>query len=148
MLNNSDIHNRNFLILVNKLFDVLNEEWGNDLAYEFLEEFSIQKKDYRDGNMNGNACKKLLGKLSILKRRVPRKLRKYVEALGAFEKVRQSCFGQDLLPSYRADIQDFREAYEKLNIAMTNKVHVLVDHVADFCEKHQKGLGFFSEQAR
>ena len=43
---------------------------------------------------------------------------------------------------------EFKKAYEKLNIPMTNKVHVLVAHVADFCEKKNKGLGFFSEQAR
>ena len=28
-----------------------------------------------------------------------------------------------------------------------NKVHILIDHVPDFCEAKQKGLGYFSEQA-
>ena len=97
--------------------------------------------------MNGNACNKLLKKLSKLKYDVPRRLRKYVEALVAFEKVKKSCFELILLPSYKSDIEEFRRAYDALGVPMTNKVHILVEHVIPFCEKHEKGLGFFSEQA-
>ena len=133
---------------MNKIFDVLNQNWGKNRGYKWLEKNSIQRIEYRNGQMNGNDCKKLLQKLSKLKSQLPRRLWKFVTALEKFNKVRLSCFSQELLPSFKQDIMEFKKAYEKLNIPMTNKVHVLVAHVADFCEKKNKGLGFFSEQAR
>ena len=98
--------------------------------------------------MNGNACKKLLEKLEKLRSDVPRRLGIYVTALEKFNKVRASCFGQTLNPSFEHDIAAFRKSYEKLGVPMTNKVHVLVTHVVEFCLKRRKGLGFYSEQAR
>ena len=41
----------------------------------------------------------------------------------------------------------FSKAYDLLGVPRTNKVHILIDHVPDFCEAKQKGLGYFSEQA-
>ena len=79
---------------------------------------------------------------------VPRRLWHFIGALQAFNKVRISCFGQILSPGYKRDIANFEKAYKKLNISVTNKVHILIDHVPQFCDRVQKGLGFFSEQAR
>ena len=135
--------------LVNKVFNELNESWGSDQGFKWLADNNIHKNDYRDRQMNGNECKKLLQKLSKLKKEIPRKLWIYIGVLQAFKnKVRISCFGQDLKPGFKKDIANFEKAYQKLNIPMTNKVHILVAHVADFCDRKGRGLGFFSEQAR
>ena len=133
---------------MNKIFDVFNKNWGNNLGIKWLEDNGIQKADYRNGEMNGNACKKLLEKLPKLRKDGPRRLKAFYEAFEAFNAVRKSCFGQILHASYKFDIEKFRKAYLKLNIPITNKVHLLVDHVPEFCERKQMGLGFFSEQAR
>ena len=97
--------------------------------------------------MNGNACKKVLLKLDSLRRHVPRRLSKFVSALEEFETVRNSCFGQELHPDYKLNIIRFSKAYDQLGVPRTNKVHILVDHVPDFCDSKGKGLGFYSEQA-
>ena len=68
-------------------------------------------------------------------------------ALEAFAKVKESCFGMELLPSFKSDIQEFKRCYDLLGINVINKVHVLVDHVPEFCERKQKALGYFTEQA-
>lgn len=97
--------------------------------------------------MNGNACKKVLLKLDKLRQDVPRRLSKYVTALEEFEKVRNSCFSQTLEPDFHLKIVKFSKAYDELGVPRTNKVHILVDHVPEFCIAMQMGLGFFSEQA-
>ena len=136
------------IISVNKIFDLLVENWGESLAKKWLKDNSIQREDYRNGQLNGNACKKLLEKLENLRSQVPRRLGKYIEALSLFNDVRKSCFGQDLLPSFKLDIERFKKAYERLGVPFTNKVHVLVEHVPEFCDQTKRGLGFYSEQAR
>ena len=133
---------------MNKIFELLNQNWGDNQGYKWLERNNIQREDYRNCQMNGNACKNLLEKLDKLRSQIPRRLGKYVEALSLFNEVRKSCFGQELLPSFKLDIARFRKAYEKLGVPFTNKVHVLVEHVPVFCDQMQKGLGYFSEQAR
>ena len=115
---------------------------------KWLHDNNIQRENYRNGQLNGNSCKMLLSKLDKLRSRVPRRLGKFVEALVMFDEVRKSCFGQTLLPSFKLDIERFRKAYERLGAPFTNKIHVLLAHVPEFCEKTQKGLGYFSEQAR
>ena len=54
----------------------------------------------------------------------------------------------ELDPNFEAYIAEFKEAYMKVGLSVTTKAHIVFEHVADFCNKHQKGLGFFSEQAR
>ena len=136
-----------YSIPVNKLFDKLNENWGGDRGKKWLDVNHIQKSEYRNGQLNGNSCKKLLEKLSNLKTQVPKRLWKYIVALDKFNEVRKSCFGQVLNPNYKQKIEDFKKAYEKLNIPMTNKVHVLVVHVPEYCDKKKQALGVDSEQA-
>lgn len=133
---------------VNKIFNLLNDNWGGNRAKEWLQNNGIQRQDYRNGELNGNACKKILKKLRNLKSQVPKRLWKYIFALEDFEKVRQSCFGHELKPRFKRDIENFRKSYEKLGVDMTNKIHILVHHVPQFCDEMQVGLGFFSEQAR
>ena len=86
--------------------------------------------------------------LDDLESRVPANLTVFVLALRAFDAVRKSCFGQELEESFLMDIENFRQAYLALGINITPKVHILLDHVGDFCIRNQCGLGFFSEQAR
>ena len=98
--------------------------------------------------LNGNAAKKVLEKLDDLESKVPDHLQIFVVALRAFDAVRKACFGQVLDPSYLMAIENFRIAYLALGIKITPKVHIVLEHVGEFCERHGQGLGFFSEQAR
>ena len=44
------------------------------------------------------------------------------------------------------DIEKFAKLYAQLNISYTPKVHILIDHVADFCDEFGS-LGPFSTQS-
>ena len=97
--------------------------------------------------MNGNACNKLLKKkLHLLRRKVPKKHLKFVTVLESFNKVKKSCFGKTLSSTTRRDIEKFAKLYAQLNISYIPKVHILVDHVADFCDEFGS-LAAFSTQS-
>ena len=70
-----------------------------------------------------------------------------LRSLRAFNKVRKSCFGEDLKKSYIDDLHEFKEEYIKTGMSITTKIHIIFEHVEDFCTEHQKGLGHYSEQA-
>ena len=72
----------------------------------------------------------------------------FIDALRKFNVVRKSCFGEELSPSLRDDIEEFKAAYMLLGINVTTKAHIIFEHIADYCEKHGRGLGPDSEQAR
>ena len=81
---------------------------------------------------------------------IPDELQNIIDALRAFNSVRKSCLGQNVLDSYEADIAKFKEAYLKLDINITTKAHIVFEHIAEFFKRKNngKGLGYYSEQAR
>ena len=83
-----------------------------------------------------------------LESKVPDHLQMFVVALRAFDAVRKACFGHNLDKDYLTHIKNFGDAYLALGIEITPKVHIVLEHVGEFCGRHEQGLGFFSEQAR
>ena len=126
----------------------LKTDWRRKLRErKWCDTKHIQSEHYHSGEFNGNACRDILESLEDLATKVPDHLMIFVDALRAFDKVRKACFGEDLLDSYIDDIAEFEAAYMKLEINVTSKAHIIFEHVADFCGRNNKGLGFFSEQA-
>ena len=150
-----------FLMLgiTNRILSLLNDEWSKlsgieDRAYKWCDKNNIHRLEYRGKDLNGPACKLLLTKkLQKLRRDLPWCLRHYVLVFMAFDKVRISCFSEVLIPSYKNDIIHFGNLYCNLKtaegnpVSMTPKIHILIDHVPEFCESKGRGLGFFNEQA-
>ena len=133
--------------VVNKIFDSLNEEWGEDRAYEWGAKNYIIRTSYRGGSMEGNQCRQLLMKLGLLEKALPSHLQTYTKALKDFDQVRRSCFGQTLYEDYDQAIRDFKDSFTELNIPVTPKLHALFVHVRQFCSKQNLSLGPFSEQS-
>ena len=44
---------------------------------------------------------------------------------------------------YNKAIEDFKSAYLNLGIPVSLNVHIVFDHVIQFCRKYDKGLGYF-----
>ena len=100
---------------------------------------------YRIGELNPIACNKLLGKLSNLESSIPRRsLMKYIQVLKDFDRVRKSCFGLELVPTYQSVIEIFRKSYINLDLPVTNSIHILTEHVPQICEIHGKGLSYYN----
>lgn len=134
--------------IVSKLFNELMKKW--DGAEKWLSEIHVDQESYHGGSFTGNSAKKLLKNINKLEEIAEEEMevcQSFVDAFKSFEKVVDACFGMDLTDGFQASIQEFHNAYKKLNIPVTPKVHVVLFHVQDFCEEFGRGLGFYSEQA-
>lgn len=121
------------------------EEWPKKLSL-------VRQAQHGSVDFNGNDCHRLLN--TTQKLRMIRKLRPkmkevalFAHAFDCFRDVVHGCFGADLAPSFAEDIQDFRRAFEKLNISLTPKIHMLTHHLSQYIERTQRGLSLDSEQA-
>ena len=71
----------------------------------------------------------------------------FAEALEALDKLVGGCFGRTLCSDYSQRIKNFSDCYDKCNISVTSKAHIIKAHLEQFLDKHQVGLSVFSEQA-
>ena len=108
----------------------------------------------------GNECQKLLDSLHVLEgviNRHTRSTRKrknvsvqreaFLNCFQTFKIVVDKCFGKNLELGWVGALADFKSAYRALEISITTKVHLVFEHVEDFCKMNGCGLGAFSEHA-
>ena len=143
------------------LIDRLKDKWEE--VDDWLEEIGIPRNEFGKFDLNGNHCKTILDCADQLWTKsqtcLKYEVQSLVEALRAFGRVVHSCFGNTLEEGWETQIQGFQKAWEGLadyydsffpedpKISYTEKVHVLIFHVPQFCKKYPTGLGVFSEQA-
>ena len=97
--------------------------------------------------MNGPNCDKLLHHAKQLTDFLPHDLKKFGIALERFQDFKMACFTQDLKPDWPERLELLKEAFDKLGVRMTPKIHCLFQHVPEFLTRHpDHGLGFYSEQ--
>ena len=108
---------------VNTMFKELEELWSEG-ANDWAKRCHAFKEGLHGGEFNGNSCMRLLREESIkmLESLIPSEHTSYVHAFCTFGKVVESCFGYFVLPSFREDIEDFKESYLRLDISVTVKV--------------------------
>lgn len=132
---------------VNKIYDHMYIQF-EETSKKWAKMCNVQRNiAYGNVAFAGNACNTLLKKVDVLRSICDVGCLMYVECFQNFHNVVQSCFTRVLKADYEVQINKFRESYMHLNISVTPKVHSIFFHVAHFCSKNQKGLGFFSEQA-
>lgn len=137
---------------MNHLVDNMMKTY-EEVTMEWIKECDAERQiTYGGTGFNGNACRKLLAKVDNLRRLCNQSENnadclEYVDVLQKFNSVVDECFGMTLKPNFKRSIRLFKEAYLLLNISVTPKVHAVFFHVEEFCDKHGKSLGFFSEQA-
>lgn len=133
--------------VVNTLFSNMMEEFKTE-ADNWAERCHVeQEMTHGSPSFKGNSCRVLLNNTDLLRSICSLGCLKYVDAFEKFNEVVKSCFTMDLDPKFAKCIDKFKEAYLALNISVTPKVHAVFFHVEKFCNEHQKGLGFYSEQA-
>ena len=141
--------------VVNRLYDYLDkalEESASSIkAKDWADLLYIERRHYHGGQFIGNHCSKLLDEVDILEQLliesgayigIP-----YVEAFRKFKIVKDMCFGYHLYEGYDTAVKNFKTAYLNLDIPVSLKVHIVFDHIVQFCEKYSTGLGLFSEHA-
>ncbi len=139
--------------VVNDIFRSL-ERKHPDVAKLWAKNQHIEKDLLFNGSFNGNSCRKLLKSTNFLRSYVDDINNSYLLTLESLNNIVATCFGchYDKEDSAVA-VRDFRTNFQTLcefdkNLHVTPKVHVILHHVKEFCDKNNCGLGLFSEQAR
>ena len=139
--------------IVNRLYDHLDkalEKSGASVrAKDWSDQLYITRRHYHGGQFIGNHCSKLLNEFDKLENLlvdseayigIP-----YVETFQKFKLVKDMCFGFNLCEGYEVAIDQFKIAYLNLGIPVSLKVHIVFEHVVQFCKKHNSALGLYSE---
>ena len=145
-----------FLGCTNRIFDHLEDEMKilkekNKVlktAYQWAHEAprNVVQEKYWGRKLNGEMSNRLLSYSEDLTNWLPEDLKRFGEALTLLNKVKKSCFGMDLLPSWEFDLERFIEKYESLELGYTPKIHALKVHVKQFITLTGHSLGRYTEQ--
>ena len=130
--------------IVKHLYENMHRKWP--VVSKWLTKIGIEPRKYHGGAFLGNHCHEMLKHIDELRRIAPIEILEYVNVLDIFSKVVHSYFGMTLKIGYIDYIEMFTKAYMELDISVTLKVHMVMAHIADFCQKYG-ALGVFSEQA-
>jgi hypothetical protein len=139
--------------LYDDLKDSLEEAGSTKTALDWSNHVGVKRPKMHSGEFNGDQCADLLNKLDWIQDLIeaedlPDRVKYTYQALLAFKRVKDSCFGQTCDPSYLEHITDFGSKYLQLNIGIPPKIHCILVHVPQFlADKGGKGLGVWSEQA-
>ena len=139
---------------VNHMLEELEKVWSE--AGFWVSGSNAYKRGQDHGKLNGNGCNQLLKEENLihLVALLPDGLSDYGDAFRAFAKVVQGCYSYKVSATIKEDIQKFQDAYLKLNISITPKVHIVFEHLYDFLADSNAsnsgewiGLAMYSEQA-
>lgn len=132
---------------------------------KWLDKIGITRNEYGKHELNGNHCQIILDSADQLWTESQNlqqwDVQPIVDAVRALGKVVHTCFGMELIEGWEAYITAFAQSWEELKdfyrdvdinedeskIMYTEKVHVLIYHVPQFCKRYNSGLGVWSEQA-
>lgn len=69
----------------------------------------------------------------------------FVKVFQKFAVVVDKCFHKTLVQGHYQAIDDFHDSYRELGISIHLKVHLVFEHVGDYCRDKGFGLGVVSE---
>ena len=128
------------------IFNSMKSVWPE--AESWPQKFHVSKESWHGGTFTGNATRTLLKNVDSLRAMCPLHCLPFVEVLTSLSTIVTSCFSWDLADNYKLEIERFKHSYLHLEgVPVTPKVHALFYHVSEFCDKRQRGLAAFSEQA-
>ena len=134
---------------LNHILVELSKAWPPLL--DWLKNKHIVLEPYHGGHtLEGNECNKVLRNLESLAEVLPSPFYSFMSTLESFRDVVSSCFGFLLDPFFRDVLARFKinflALHRQFNVSVTNKIHIILTHVQEFCEMTDKALGEFSEQ--
>ena len=137
--------------------EALNKFYGElsklmDLKF-FEKEIGIKRSEYHGGQFEGNECKKIMNNLTKLESHLKddhEELLPFVETMW-FNHLLDELVNKDSLEEEVFEvIKSFENAYmclkEKFNISITNKVHIIIDHLSDYLKENKTTLRSTTDQ--
>ena len=76
--------------------------------------------------------------------------RNFISVFHSFKAVVDACYGTTLAADFSDALSNFASDYMDIiqfGARITPKVHAVMYHIRQFCEKHNTGLGIWSEQS-
>ena len=135
--------------IVKHIYDNMCKDWPKVSLW--LSHICVYQKNYHHGAFVGNDCMRMLKNVDVLQHICELHnmhiMQKYVHIMRCLYDVVISCFGMKLNPEYDTYIKRFSDVYKDLDISVTPKVHILIKHVPEFIKKHNRSLGWYSEQS-
>ena len=125
------------------------EQWVKPLGYKLhvLADSDDDDESEKKENLSGKQIEKLLDTIyrlqTFLGPNSP--VQEYVDAFYALKEVKESCFGKIVYDDYKDSIRKLIDCWEKMELSVTPKAHVVFCHVPQFIEKYGKGLGIYAE---
>ena len=140
---------------VNHMLEELLKIWPE--CDQWVAGCNAYRRGQDHGQLNGNGCSKLLQEESLihLENFIPEEFAIFGSAFRAFSDILKGCYSYKVSQSIENDIEKFRQIYLKLNITITPKVHIVLDHLYPFLKDVNttkpkdkwSGLAMYSEQA-
>ena len=94
------------------------------------------------GKFNGPSIKEILRNLSELEDKLPSEAFPFIEYLQSIKEVHKMCIADVFDENYEILINEFKckfyKLYEAFKLPMTLKIHVIVDHYADYFQETGK----------
>jgi hypothetical protein len=118
----------------------------------FVKKMSLVKENYHRKNYEGNECNKILKNLNLLRKTLLEIdiVAKVIKAMKTFQAFSEACCGIKPTKNWENSIENFSQAWLKLNVehgvSVPNKVHIIIDHVFDYISKTGKWLGRVTDQ--
>lgn len=128
--------------MVNSIYNTISD-YNPDLATSWTTASSATR--HAQFGFTGRHCRSLLAKRSMLETG-DSTMTKYSNVLETLQNVVDTCFGANLQEDFSSCISEFCKAWKIAQLPSTPKFHIMHQHVAEFCNNKQKGLGSFSEQ--
>lgn len=130
------------------LYSGLEKEWNR--ADLWLRSCNVERQAMHGLSFTGNSARSLLRNVDSLEAMCPKEpgVMQFVTAFRCLQnnEVVSSCYGSFLHSDFETKIQKFQEAFEKLPLNITPKIHAIFYHVPEFCALSGRGLGQYSEQ--
>ena len=100
------------------------------------------RENYFGTTFEGNETNKLLKHINELREILPEKYHIFVDTFESLSYVKESCFGFSLGQNYKENIRKFEKnwliLFKKFNVNITNKCHVIFEHVEEFIETQKR----------
>ena len=122
-----------------------------DAVAKFVDEIKVSKEKYHGGEYEGNKISKCLNNIHVLEHILDDDLAQdFVPALQSLKKLNEYVASRKTKLDFKEVIDNFSLNYLALHVnhglSITPKIHIIMEHIADYCHEFGVSLGQYSDQ--
>ena len=121
-----------------------------DEVSEFTKKVQVSQEKYHGGDYEGNEINKMLENINDLEELLDENYIDYIEGFKSIKELNEHVSGKELNSDYSEVIDRFTLNFLALNtnhrVSVTPKVHIIMEHLKDYCQETGNALGACSDQ--